>query len=382
MPGIRKFCETMAEDLIYFNLLIIPFSFILGAMTGDLKHPLMLLCFIPLLPYLYFLRVNMKKLSHFLFFTWITVIIGLFTPHRVVFTVFIAFMCSYSVRRRTYYESKLRVSFESLAFPLILLAVLYIASDYLGIPQLRELMYCQAVALVLLSIVYTHLTGVNSELELASASSLQPTRVITRFTNAAITVYLVAFLAVLLLFRFVPFGKIALAMGAVIVRILHFLFSLIGETDSSAYGSTATGGDTGAFVPDGEGLPLWLEIVEQIMIYTVNIFALVLIIVFIIWFCLRIYRGFYRNRAGSLIYADETSRITAIGKVAGHKYSSKKIRNPIRRRYFKRVNKYFKKNFLSRAYTPEEIEINLKLTEDLRDITPEYEKERYGEQVK
>lgn len=378
MPSIRKFSEAMAEDLIYFNLLLIPFSFILGAMSGGLKHPLMLLCFIPLLPYLYFLRLRIKKLSMFLLATWATLLIGLVTPHRVVFTVFIAFMCSYSVRRRTYYESKLRVSFESLAFPLVFLAVLYVAADYLGIPQLREFMYCQAVALVLLSIIYTHLSGVNSELELASASSLQPTKVITRFTNSAIAVYLLAFLAVLMLFRFVPFGRIAIAAAAVLVKMLRFLFSLIGESDSSAYGSTAVDGNGGAFVPEGGELPLWFEIIEQIMIYTVNVFALVLIIVFIIWFCLRIYRGFYRRQEGNLIYMDETSRVTAIGKAAHQNNKAKKIRSPIRRRYFKRVNKYFKKHSLSRAYTPEEIEVKLKNTDDLSDITPEYERERYG----
>lgn len=367
----------MAEDLIYFNLLLIPFSFILGAMSGGLRQPLMLLCFIPLLPYLYFLRLRIKKLSHFLIATWAALLIGLVTPHRVVFTVFIAFMCSYSVRRRTYYESKLRVSFESLAFPLVFLAVLYVAADYLGIPRLREFMYCQAVAFVLLSIIYTHLSGINSELELASASSLQPTGVITRFTNSAIVVYLLTFLAVLLLFRFVPFGRIAIAAAALLVRILRFLFSLIGESDSSAYGSTAAEGSGAAFIPEGEEMPLWLEVLEQIMIYTINIFALVLIAVFIIWFCLRIYRGFYRRRDGNLIYMDETSRVTAIGKVAHKSSETKKIRSPIRRRYYKRVNKYFKKHTLSRAYTPEEIEAKLKQTEDLSDITPEYERERY-----
>ena len=378
MPRVRKFSETMAEDLIYYDLLMIPFSFVLGAMSGGLKHPLMLLCFIPLLPYLYFLRLRVKKLSHFLLATWATLIIGLFTPHRVVFTVFIAFMCSYSVRRRTYYESKHRVSFESLAFPLIFLAVLYVAADYLGIPQLREFMYCQAVALVLLSIIYTHLSGVNAELELASSSSLQPTRVITRFTNAAIAVYLIGFLVVLLLFRFVPFGRIAIAFASLIVVILRFLFSLIGESDGSAYGSTTVDGNNAGFVPEGGDLPLWFEIIEQIMIYTVNIFALVLIIVFIIWFCLRIYRGFYRSHGEGLIYMDEVSRVTAIGKAAKQQNKTKRIRNPIRRRYFKRVNKYFKKHTLSRAYTPEEIQERLKATDDLSDITPEYERERYN----
>ncbi|MBQ9518662.1 MAG: hypothetical protein IJR59_02070, partial [Firmicutes bacterium] len=241
MPRIRKFFEAMAEDLFYFNLLMIPFTVFLCAFTGRIQDTLMLLCFLPVLVYHYILRISIAKLTPFLFLTWLPCIIGLFTGHYIVYTAFIAMLCSRSVRRRTLEESRLRLNFETLCFPLVFLSALHIASDYLRVPQVRSLFHAQAIAVLLLAIIYAHLSGINGELELSSANSLQSTKTITNFASKYMLVYIAAFFAVLALFKYVPFGQAALAVIVAILRVLKWFFSLFKGIPNSDAGAAAYG---------------------------------------------------------------------------------------------------------------------------------------------
>lgn len=378
MPKLRQFFESMTEDLFYFNLLLIPFSFLMSAMSGRLFEPLTLLLFIPILPYFYFLRLQIRKLYVFLILTWITCSIGLLTPHKILYTAFIGFLCSYSVRRRTNDASKLHISFELLCFPLVFLAVFYIFADYLHIAQMKSFIYCQALAVFILSILYTHLKGINTELELASSSSLQATKVITGLANKFLFAYIAGFLTVLLLFRFVPFGNLMLLMGHFIVSVLRYLIALMPHSSSDMIGSPLAAPKQEAVDIPTDTLPHWLEILEQILIYTVNIIVIVIILVFIALFLLRLYRGFYSHRESRILYNDTISQITPLKRIPKRGIFAAKSENPIRRKYYKRVNRYFKRRKLSAAYTPEEIRAALEKKEDLTELTILYEQARYN----
>lgn len=382
MPALRKFSESMTEDLFHFNLLVIPFSFLLGAMTGGLSLPLSLLMFIPLLPYYYFLRQSVEKLSLFLFLTWITCGIGLLTSHKVIYTAFIALLCSHSVKCRTKDSAKLAISFELLCFPLVFLAVLYIGADYLHIPQMKGFIYAQALAVFVLAILYSHLKGINSELELASASSLQATKFITGFANKFLFAYIAGFLTVLALFRFVPFGRLAVIIGQAVVAMLRFMFSLIGTVKDGAVGTPLLAPEQDSVDMTIDELPKWLQILEQIFIYTINILVLLIILAFIAWFFLCLYRGFYAHRGSRLAYSDNSSKVTALKRTPKKGFFGTKPENPIRRKYYKRVNKYFKRRKLTKALTPTEIKTILSESckEDITQLTEQYIEVRYSQE--
>lgn len=380
MPKLREFFQAMSEDLFNFNILTIPFAFILGIAEGTLKCAITPLLFLPLLPYMYFLRLKAKNFALFLFLTWLPVVIGLLTPHKFIYTVFIGFLCSYSVRRRTKEDFSLTISFEGLCFPLTLLAAVYIFSDYLNVTYLKPVFYFQAMAIMLLAIIYTHLKGINRELELASANSLQSTKTITSFANKYLFIYIALFVVVFLLFRYVPFGRAAIFIGQGLVYIIRWLLAHIGESSDTPPALTEHYDVPNEIMSDGEPIPEWLQMLEEMLIYTVNIIFLLALLAFVVFFFLKLYRSFHSKRSSDLVYMDKFSEVTALKKEKSLRLTKNKISNPIRRKYFKRVNRFFKKGILKPSLTPMEIEKVLINKENLSEITPLYEKERYGTQ--
>lgn len=380
MPHMRKFFESFTEDLFQFNILLIPFGFLMGVQSGRLLEPISLMLFLPLLLYFYFLRKRVKRLSVFLLATWLTCLIGIFTPHKIFYTAFIAFLCAQSVRKRTNAEAKLNISFELLCFPLVFLAVLYTASGYLNAAHMRPFIYGQATAIFMLALLYTHLKGINAELELASASSLQSTRVITGFANKFLAFYAVGFFIVLVLFRYMPFGSLFLLFGRMIRAGLRFLFSLISDDgmDKVPLPEPAASDNALMDIPPDEA-PLWLRFIERAMIYVVNILFLLAIIAFVVMFFLHMYRGFYSRRGKKLYYRDQTSEVKTLKRPKRRRMHGIGTDNAVRRKYYRRVNKYFKRKQLMTSDTPEEIKYKLRDRERLDELTPLYEKARYGE---
>lgn len=387
MP-LRRFAECMSEDLFHFNILLIPFAFVCGVLWHNVYGPLSLLLMLPLVPLHYFLRLCIDKLSVFLIAVWSTVIYGalaLFIPalsglKAIVYIVFCAFMCSYCVRRRTSVESKLTINFEGLCFPLVLLAAEYIAVSRIGLDYMKEFIYIQASLLLINALVYVHISGINSELELASSESLQSTKFISRFAGKFMLVYLVGLSAVLFLFRYVPFGYLTKALGNAIIAVLRYLFSFLSSDSKEVVEQAASGGGKdGLLALGGSTPPVWMQILEQILVYTINIFALVVLVALIVLFCLKLYKGFYNMHDGSIQGFDGESKVTKLKSTSStHKLFGVNIKNPTRRKYFKRVNKYMKKHKVSVANTPCEIEETLRSVDNLGDITVDYEKVRYG----
>jgi hypothetical protein len=354
-------------------------------MYGSVQGPLSLLLFLPVLPYHYFLRLKIKRLTPFLVLTWLAVAVAVATPHPIVYGIFVALLCSGSVRRRTNEEARLRLSFELLCFPLFFLAAVYIAADFLGVPQLREFSYYQAVAVFVLAILYSHLKGINAELELAlksfkdnkSKAALQSTGVITGVTNRFVLAYVFGFLFVLLLFRHVPFGNLAAYVGHFVVAVLRFIFSLLKVDDSGAVGVPLEGVKQEAIDTSIDAAPHWLTVIEQIMIYAVNIIVLLVILLMLAFFLLRLYRGFYRKKDGGLDYVYGKSEVRSIKRTEKGLFRPSEPKHPIRKKYYRRLNRYFKRGKLSKADTPEEIELKLAQKEDLSDLTKQYNNVRY-----
>ncbi len=379
MPKPRQFFEAFTEDMFYFNLLTMPFAFVLAVMSGGISTPLKIFLFLPIILYHYFIRIFVRKFTPFLFLTWAACLVGTITKNYIVNTVFIVFLCSHSVRIRTNEGAKLRITFETLAFPLIFLTVLYIAADYFGIPEMRFFFYCQAIAIFILSILYTHLCGINRELEFTAKDSLQPTGEITNFVNKYLSVYILGFFVVLALFRYVPFGKIAAAAGRLAVRIIR---SLLGSADKDEYykmglDGYGTGAETIPFDTEIPKLPLWLRILETAAVYIVNIAVLLLLVILVVMFFLRLYYGFYGRKERKITYLNGTSEVTALPP---QKKKSKKINisDPIRRKFYKKVKKYLAGNIVSSADTPFEMRDKLKDREDMTLLAEQYEDVRYA----
>lgn len=377
MPRLRKFFEAMAEDGFYFDLLMIPFTVILCALTGELKDTLMLLCFLPILVYHYFVRISASKLSAFLVLTWLPCIIGLFTGHYIIYTAFIAMLCSRSVRRRTMEESRLRLSFETLCFPLVFLSALHIGADYLRVPQVRTLFHVQAAAVLLLALIYAHLSGINSELELSSANSLQSTGTITSFATKYMLVYIVGFFVVLALFKHVPFGRAVLWGIAAVMHLLKAFFSLFKGIPHDTEGGALYVDKVPEVTPDPEPAPAWANMLEKLLIYTFNIILLILVMLFIVLFFLRLYYGFYRKNKTRLVYMDEVSSVMPAKKRRKSR-SIWDIDDPVRRRFYKTVIRHFKKQRLKISDTPREMEKKLAKRTDIAELTGMYENVRYG----
>ena len=377
MPNLRKFFESMAEEGFYFNILAIPFATLLCVFDTSIKAPLFLLLFLFLLPYHYFLRAYERKLSFFLFLTWLPCILGLFTAHPIVYTLFAAMLCSRSVRRRTNEESRLKLNFETLCFPLVILAALHIGSVYLRVPQIKNFYHGQAIAVFLLAIVYAHLSGINRELELSSAATLQSTNVIANFAAKYVIVYIIGFFIVLALFKDVPFGNIILAISGFLLKIIASFLSLFKGLGNVTDGSAFRGNSQPDIIPDDTPPPVWATVLEKILIYGFNIFFLALIVLFVVFFCLRLYYGFYRKNRASAFHLDEVSSITPV-KPVKKKKGIKEISDPIRRKFYKTVFKYVKKNKLSAADTPCEMKEKLKDRIEMTELTQKYEEVRYG----
>ena len=378
MPRIRKFFEAMAEDCFYYNLLMIPFTVFLCAFTGKIDSSLMLLCFLPILVYHYILRISVTKLSVFLFLTWLPCIIGPFTGHYIVYTVFIAMLCSRCVRRRTLEESRLKLSFEALCFPLIFLSALHIGADYLRVPQVRTFFHAQAAAVLLLALIYAHLSGINSELELSSSNSLQSTKTITNFAAKYMLVYIIGFFVVLALFKHVPFGRAALWIIVAILNLFKWILSLFKGIAGSMDGDTLYVQQEPEEVPIPEPAPAWANFLEKLLIYSLNIFLLIFAVIFIVLFFLKLYYGFYRKNKTKLIYMDEISNVTPAKKRRKSR-GVKDISDPIRRKFYKTAAKYFKKQRLKPSDTPYEMQKKIKERADVSELTKMYEKIRYGD---
>lgn len=380
MPKPRQFFEAMVEDLFYFNILVTPFAFVLAALTGGINAPLGMLLFLPVLVYHYAVRTFVPKFLPFLILTWIVCTAALLTHNYVMNMIFIAILCSRSVRRRTNEGTKLRITFETLAFPLIMLAVLYSAADYLGIPQMRIFFHFQAVAVFLLSLIYTHLRGINSELELASSNSLQSTKEITGFVNKYLAVYIIGFFIVLALFRFVPFGNAMAFVGGIAAYMIRYILGFIklGGYQKMGIPIDGTGDEFIPYDMDVPPAPAWLRLIENIAMCIVNIAVLALLVLSVVFIFLRMYYGFYKKREIKITNLIGTSEISAIPPVK-EKKKHVHITDPTRRRFYKRMNKYFKKNILKSSDTPLEMRERIKDKENISDLAELYENVRYSD---
>lgn len=377
MPKARKFFESMTEELFFFNVLLIPFAFVLGVMTQDIYAPLAMLLFIPVLIYHYILRAASPGLFIFLILTWIICPLGLITGHRVLHTLFLALLCSRSVRRRTNGASKLKITFEVLCFPLIFLATLYIAADYLAVPKMRDFFYGQAIAVFLLALIYIHLSGINNELELSSSDTLQSTKVITKFATKYLMVYLVCFFLMLALFRYMPFGKLAAMLVSVMSWFARLLLSLLPKHGGEISGNLLKGYSEEPVPYTLEPAPAWVTFIEKILIYSVNLIVLGIFILFIVIFFLRLYYGFHASKEGRLVFGgDEVSRVTALTPQK-KKLFGRHIEDPIRRKFFKKLNKHYKRGRFTRADSPDEIAKKLDGKEDLGELNILYKQARY-----
>jgi hypothetical protein len=374
----------MAEDIFHFNILLIPFAFISGVVWQSIYGPLSLLLLLPLIPLHYLLRICVDKLSLFLLLVWITMIFSLSALFILgfkgaIYVGFSAFMCSYCVRRRTSAESKLTINFEGLCFPLVLMAAEYLVATRLSIGFMREFIYYQSAFLLINALVYVHISGINSELELASSESFQSTKFIAGFASKFLLVYIAGLCVILFLFRYVPFGYLTKAIGDGIIAALRYLFSLIPKTAETSTQTAATGGGKdGLMALSDHTVPKWLEILEQIMVYTVNILVLAVILVLIVLFFLKLYRGFYGMNSHNINHFDGQSKVKQLKHTSStHSLFKLRITDPIRRKYYKRVNKHIKKQRVKAAHTPHEMEALLKPVDDLSDITTAYEQARY-----
>ncbi|MBQ9604500.1 MAG: hypothetical protein IJR45_03705, partial [Firmicutes bacterium] len=256
--------------------------------------------------------------------------------------------------------------------------VLYFAAAYLRIPYMRPFFHAQAMSVLLLAMLYTHLSGINRELEFASANSLQSTKQITGFVNKYLAVYSVGFFILLACFHLLPFGRLAAMLGRMTVTVLRFFMSLFTlKKDEFEF--------TGSYMApqkqidlEAPPMPVWMQTLEMMSVYIVNIIVLIFLLLLLVLFFLRLYHGFYGYKNASLRFADETSEVTPL-QPARRKRKKRTPSDPIRKKFYKKVNKHFKKHRLLFSDTPSEIKTKLEGRENLEDIIGPYEKVRYGE---
>ena len=373
----RQIFELLAEDLFYFNNILIPFAFVLALFTNTLRQPLILLLLLAVLPYHLFLRFFVPKFMPFLVLTWLSCGAALLMPHPVLSFLFIALLCSHTVKMRTNTEDRLTITFERLCFPLIFLTVLYFSAEYLHIGFMCGFFHAQAMCVLLLAMLYIHLSGINRELEFASANSLQSTKQITGFVNKYLAVYFIGFFIVLGCFHLMPFGRIAAVLGRAITTVIRFIISLFTLKKGDIEFANKYMAPEEQIDLDVPPMPLWMQKLEMMSVYVVNIIVLMFLILLAVLFFLRLYHGFYRTKNTRLHFLDETSEVTAL-RPAPRKRKNKVPNDPTRKKFYKKVNKHFKKHRLLFSDTPAEIKTKLEGKEDISELVAPYEKARYG----
>ncbi|HAG04355.1 MAG TPA: hypothetical protein DCG28_02840 [Lachnospiraceae bacterium] len=376
IKDIRSFTEELTEDLFHYNIALLPIAFLLTAITKNINSSLLLLVYLPVLPFFYFLRKKIKVFSLFLLLTWSTCLLGLFFPLWPLYSAFIGLLCIHSIRKRTT-GSSLVINFEALCFPMAFFVAIYAFADYLRISALKNFIYIQSIMIFVIAIIYIYLKSVNSELELDYSIPLQSTRKIKSFSNKYLLVYIVGFFAVTLLFRFIPFGNAIIFIITWLIKAVMFIMSLLSGTPrEEEVDNTDYLFDHSAQI--GDNLPYWAELLEMFFIYAVNILAILIIFAGFVFAILRLRKLFYEKKHAEYaddLYADTKTTHLSRKKVRLFKINT--LKDPIRKKYFKRVNKYFKKNYLSVSDTPKDIEEKLAEYDDLSDITELYEKRRY-----
>ncbi len=379
MNKIRLLTEHIIKELYFFNLLLLPFSLVLCALTSDIKHALLLLLLLPVMGVHYFFRHHIKSFLPFVIVTWLTCIIGFFFDYKLVYLLFLAAMSARSVKLRTSPSVPMTVTFESVCFPMALIAVMYAYAKFMGNEGFQEMLFIQANILLVLAMLYSHIRSLNIETELDNSETLQPIERIHGFTNKVLVAYVLCFLFTGLVFRYVPFGEVLLFILRMIFSAIGFIISLISSAGGDSY-SEPTGSSAlpEAGAVETQELPYWLKLIEQFFIYFANILVVLIILAGIAYFFIMIYRGFYAHRhKAAAPDRGYVSKVTDIRHERRQKKPTAKPKDPIRRAYFNRVNKYFGKGLLRGSYTPLEIKKRLEGKENLEELTAKYEDVRY-----
>lgn len=380
---VRKVSERLLEELFKFNIVAMPFEYIMAVVSDcDMGRVLSLWCFWPLILYHYFLRHKVKKMTPFLIFTFVTVVLCLFIPatlpQRVVYGIFTGLFAVHSFRKRTGQSEVLFINAEVIAYSIAFDCFFYVLASRLENINVREIYFYRAILIFVFAIIYTHLQNLNVELELDEPETLRPIKNIKAFTNKMLFMYVFVFFAVCLGFRFLPFGDIIIYCVKAVGSFIGFfitLFSLI-FAKKNVVDETAVQ-DMQPAVMEVSKAPSWVDVLEQLLVYAVNIAAVLIILFSLVWFFIRMYRAFYSYRHKSdVIYTDSVSKITIV-KTKKKIRASTYIKDPLRRKYYNLLKKYYKKGRFQRSDTPEEIEKKISENEDIKKITPEYRKIRY-----
>lgn len=398
MTRTRIFVRQMLSDLTVFALLHSLLLTGLFAIYRELTP--VWISFVFLLPFLAMTVIREKVDNLFLFLllhillaaTAVLLPLELIAKGLCLLLLVIAAVYSLVVQLRGYWSVELGWT----GFCVGVLAVLALVTGYFRFGQIPLLLTLWATLVIACYFVCYQTLRVDEALSFLPATGRKVVPSILRFNNIILLGFLVpVLLAAALAVRF-PLNGLFNAIAAAFKQIVRWIFGLLakfgGEAQeeippetlepSPSYGLPETEpGDSSRF----------LEILEQIILRTVQVALVVGVVALIIYALRKLYKRFYASKAkdGDVReYIGPELQIEAL-KASWHGLLGRLPRfgrsesERIRKIYYKRVNRHIWQGAqVSKADTTGDIRRKLAEADDLTELTDSYNNARYGPPTK
>lgn len=376
MTQRRKILEYWLCDSYYYLLIYIVSSSAKVLVKGDIGQALILLPTYFLFGLMFFIS---RYINNFFIYIGINaVLIGIYyiisggqllTP--VALFIYYVYTTGGQNRQRD-------INMGTLGISMTILTLIYSLYYRLGVDTMNNVFYIEAILLIAITMVYKHLKSINFELEIATAGSVQPVSEILKFNNMVIIMLTGIMSIVLGVFRFNIIGDILKAIGRGIAWILSLILGGIepGEEiiKESIYSPSIGNSVILGEIEKSGGIR---DIIEKILIYAVNIGIIAIILIVIATIILKYYRGFKKNDR-VLVEREFIKPQIIKEKSIRSLFNILNVENRIRRKFYNRVNKYFKRGELKLSDTPIEMADKLSDKEKLTELIEDYEAVRYG----
>lgn len=370
----RKLLEELLYDLFNFIILYSFFSFILVASSKRVEYGI--LAMLAYIAYLAMFVIRKKVNNFYLFIALNMAVIALALISdigRRTFLFFNIFIFIYSVKRRINYKSQY-INMGNLFIFLGCLFLLYIGADYFEVEYMRAFYFIEAILAILIVMVHKNVLSVNNELEVATAGSIQPVNELIKFNNKVLLIYTAVAIFVMASFKMKFFVSFLNYLGFYIILILRWLFSKIRMDTAEEFviSDIDYSMDIGSVVANKEqGL---MDYIEWFLVYAVNIAVALAMLGAFIALIVYVYKAFNKKSLG-IIETESIVKDIERNSIERKRLFNRKPKDPVRRKFYNRVIKYYKKGRFDKSDTP--TDIKEKLLDSVSLDIAEYENARY-----
>ena len=308
--------------------------------------------------------------------------------------------------RSIYTRVKGRYGYEVsyLIFVVGVLTALSIISGYNGMSPITAINAVWAFVIITGYLVYNQTVRIDESLAILSISGKKPVNAILRFNNSILMMFLIPVVLFAAVSPWLPLDRAASLLGAVLLIGVRSLFNFIGwilslfgskEPTEIMQDAPPPDQDMDLFMEEAPETPAWIALLETIVNVLIQLLLVGFIAAAIAYGVYRLYKLFIatRGRGGADEPDGDTSEYIgpklaakpiaeAIGELL-RRLSPRSEAERIRRMYFKKVRRHIKRGsaVILRSDTTGEIADKLRPAEDIDDLTAQYDRVRYGDNI-